>query len=473
MTENWEKIHPKFKDPYYKEKWQKEGFNWQETKEWINAGIDVSDYYKASYWEKDGFNPIEAKKWIDVGLNNQNTIFIHYLKKSNFSPQDIIKSKNKNLGEWMDFFYPLETRKEIDKLYVNLEFIEGEKLNIDGQEWPNLKELDFRFNKIIRLELTNLFEVSKIFCNSSGIKKLVIENCPKIINLTVSNSRIKNLDFLNRIKPWKITSISINDNNITDKNLAIFSNFRNLEDLWIGNNSFSGSLKSLQGLFKLNCLQISNNSDIDSDLEYLPDSLEYFFYDGCKEIEKKMIPYKFVKDWKKARKNLVETAEKSKITYLENLLTEREKDLNGIIEKNISLERNLITEKERLENELKELSQKKQLEIDKIKKNSEEKITELNEKVDDLCNELLEIKKSELDKIVNEYKSKLDNNLHAYLDIFLENNSPTAKRQLLKIFDEKSLKELAEKQEAINYLEEKINKLSQQVQIEVLPPSYN
>jgi hypothetical protein len=106
-------------------------------------------------------------------------------------------------------------------------------------------------------------------------------------------------------------------------------------------------------------------------------------------------------------------------------------------------------------------------------KRVQRKVEQLEGTIEDFGSELLAIKRKDLKQLVNNYKSKLDNSLHGYLDIFIQTNNQLAKRELLKKFDEKALKELSEKQQVINQLEDKINKLSQQAQIEVLPPAYN
>jgi len=81
--------------------------------------------------------------------------------------------------------------------------------------------------------------------------------------------------------------LGINNNNFPPQDLSIFSRFVNLEKLFVHNsnqekinqgiyNRFVGSLESLKDLSKLNELSISN-TDIDSGLEYLSESIKYFY----------------------------------------------------------------------------------------------------------------------------------------------------------------------------------------------------
>jgi hypothetical protein len=73
--------------------------------------------------------------------------------------------------------------------------------------------------------------------------------------------------------------------------------------LWLGNNKFKGSLESLQNMSKLETLNI-NNTDIDSGLEYLPDSIKYF---DCSVNERKEAKVKAIYDLFADEKGEVET----------------------------------------------------------------------------------------------------------------------------------------------------------------------
>lgn len=89
---------------------------------------------------------------------------------------------------------------------------------------------------------------------------------------------------------------------------------------------------------------------------------------------------------------------------------------------------------------------------------NKEKLTKiLSEKVEILSSELLEIKKNEFEQLIKNYKDKLDENSNIFLEIFLQENSKIAKRQLLKKFDEKALEELSSKKNEINKLESQLN----------------
>src|SRR5436190_104664 len=103
-----------------------------------------------------------------------------------------------------------------------------------------------------------------------------------------SYNQLSDISFLNQLSnPEELKSLYLGVNNI-NSNLTPFSHFINLEELDLGMYDFSkeitktrgnklyGSLEPLKSLTKLRILDISN-TDIDSGLEYLPDSLEELY----------------------------------------------------------------------------------------------------------------------------------------------------------------------------------------------------
>jgi len=65
--------------------------------------------------------------------------------------------------------------------------------------------------------------------------------------------------------------------NKLDQDLSFLSGAVNLEELYLNGNKFASSLELLKDMKQLKKLNIAN-TDIDSGLEYLPNSLEEF---GC------------------------------------------------------------------------------------------------------------------------------------------------------------------------------------------------
>ncbi|KLL04314.1 MAG: hypothetical protein MRECE_1c108 [Mycoplasmataceae bacterium CE_OT135] len=147
-----------------------------------------------------------------------------------------------NAQNWLDKHYPKHTRENITELNINNKNLEDD---LDLTDFVNLEKLDCSDNR-----LTNL--------NFSGL------NCETVTELSMVN------------------------NDFPHQGLSYFTRFKNLKKLWIGNrkkslierdvyNRFTGTLRPLGRLVKLEELDISN-TDINSDLEYLPESLKKIVY---------------------------------------------------------------------------------------------------------------------------------------------------------------------------------------------------
>jgi len=104
-------------------------------------------------------------------------------------------------------------------------------------------------------------------------------------------NHLTNTGFLTSLpNPEKLIKLSISHNDFPTQDLSVFSRFINLESLILDSNNFFGSLEPLKGLAKLKHLNISY-TNLDSGLEYLPESLERIDCDGteaCKNIRKQM-----------------------------------------------------------------------------------------------------------------------------------------------------------------------------------------
>jgi Leucine-rich repeat (LRR) protein len=95
-----------------------------------------------------------------------------------------------------------------------------------------------------------------------------------------------------------LENLRISDNNFPEQDLSQFSHLINLKSLGLGNdqfanfgqgiyNRFKGNLEPLKNMNKLYRLDI-RNTDIDSGLEYLPESLEYFSCSADKREDAKV-----------------------------------------------------------------------------------------------------------------------------------------------------------------------------------------
>jgi len=99
--------------------------------------------------------------------------------------------------------------------------------------------------------------------------------------LDVAFNSLADLDFLNDLDTKKLTSINITKNNFSNQSVqdlysSSLNKFESLEELDLSVNKFYGSLKPLEDLTNLKNLTIGN-TDIDSGLECLPNSLERIY----------------------------------------------------------------------------------------------------------------------------------------------------------------------------------------------------
>ncbi|CAG8447307.1 9415_t:CDS:10 [Racocetra fulgida] len=186
------------------------------------------------------FTPQEAKTWLEAGLISKKANLVAYLKEN-------------------DYFYPLEKRKETKKLDIGHENLTG-ALNLS--DFTNLEELQ------------------------------------------MSSNQISDISFLQQLpNPEKLRVLDLSSNNI-DSDLKPFSRFTNLEELILGERfgkngdniealnlkRFHGSLEPLKNLTKLKKLDISN-TDLDKGLEYLPESIEEFYFSSDLREDSKVKSY--------------------------------------------------------------------------------------------------------------------------------------------------------------------------------------
>lgn len=234
--------------------------------------------------------------------------------------------------EWLDKNYPdKERRKTIVYLGIHSRNLEG---SLDLSDFVNLEELHCLFNQLTFLN---------------------ISNCPRLTVLMCYNNQLTNLDLRNN---KKLKDLYINNNNFAEQDLSFLNNSTDLERLFLANfeqsritqniyNRFSGSLKPLKDMNKLKWLGISN-TDIDSGLEYLPESLEWVQCKsdltgkrnwGAKKIEEQLKGYEDgngnhdYQTWKKRACvyfiDKVGTKDKE-ISRLQNQLFAKDKKINSL-----------------------------------------------------------------------------------------------------------------------------------------------
>ncbi|CAJ0917047.1 7172_t:CDS:2 [Entrophospora sp. SA101] len=145
-------------------------------------------------------------------------------------------------------------------LKVN-EYLEN-SLNLEG--FINLQNLDCSFNKITNLILNDCSQLIRLDCSYNQLVNLGLEGLNQLEKIVCRGNYLIDLDY-SVLDPKKITYLDVVDNNLSKRDLSIFSRFINLQKLLIGNdekfnkinrNYFFGSLKSIESLTKLEGIHI-------------------------------------------------------------------------------------------------------------------------------------------------------------------------------------------------------------------------
>ncbi|CAI2180883.1 20220_t:CDS:2 [Funneliformis geosporum] len=124
------------------------------------------------------------------------------------------------------------------------------------ESFTSLKKINCSTNKITSLNLSDCLQLEELDCSFNKIAKIDLSNCLQLNKLYCSNNFLVGLDF-SGLDPEKLTEISVNDNNFPKQ----------------ARNHFTGSLRALEKLDKLEELDI-NNTDVDRGLEYFEETQE-------------------------------------------------------------------------------------------------------------------------------------------------------------------------------------------------------
>ncbi|CAG8562145.1 12895_t:CDS:2, partial [Racocetra persica] len=151
-----------------------------------------------------------------------------------------------------------KTREEIKELSIYSKDLEGE---LDLSDFKNLEKLSCSYNYLTNLNINNCKKLKEISCHTNQLTTLNLSNLAELKELLwCSDNYLTEIPYLSN--PEKITKLGISNNNINPSDLSIFSKFRNLKDLYIGNddknkinqgiyNRFHGSLEPLKDLNNL------------------------------------------------------------------------------------------------------------------------------------------------------------------------------------------------------------------------------
>ena len=158
-------------------------------------------------------------------------------------------------------------------------------------DYPNLEQIIIRGNylksPLTKLELGGKFKLTQLICARNQLTALDLTNCLRLQILDCSINQLTTLRLPNPAQ--ELVYLDLRNNLLTD--LSIFGHCLNCQELYCQNNPFSGLLQPLQSLNKLKKLGLEN-TNLDSGLEYLPNSLEGISLSGqlAQELRKHKRP---------------------------------------------------------------------------------------------------------------------------------------------------------------------------------------
>ncbi|MCE8159247.1 MAG: protein kinase [Candidatus Moeniiplasma glomeromycotorum] len=210
-----------------------------------------------------------------------------------------------NAQEWLKSQEKYNTREKREKV-IGLKIVNKElERELDLRDFINLEYLDCSHNRLTKLNIKSCLKLKNLNCGFNKLTNLDLTNLNLLEVFSCSDNYLNHLDY-SSLNPNKLFWLNITDNNLSEQDLSVFSEFIKLKSLWIGGNSkerfnqniynkFYGSLGSLQNLSELESLYISNTDIDNGDLEYLPNSIkEIYCYANerpkskVKEVEKKL-----------------------------------------------------------------------------------------------------------------------------------------------------------------------------------------
>jgi hypothetical protein len=194
----------------------------------------------------------------------------------------VLKNKSimVNAQEWLDKNYPnkqetkeikLDYREQVQGKLTISDYLNLERINIISQE------------NLTQLQINDCPQLKQLIAQYSQLTNLDLTGVPNLEKLHLSSNSLTNLDLSNNLG---LEELDITNNNFPEQDLSWLSHLVNLKRLDLGNdkqerigqgiyNHFKGSLEPLENLSELEKLNI-NDTDIDSGLEYLPESVENF-----------------------------------------------------------------------------------------------------------------------------------------------------------------------------------------------------
>ncbi|MCE8159264.1 MAG: protein kinase [Candidatus Moeniiplasma glomeromycotorum] len=331
-NDTWIDIHPGFAElsgEYYYEyddkicqvQWEERDITWKKAQELVEVGFQPKDFEVIDEWTKNDFTHQQIQEWLIVGLTKEETKLATYLQQKNLAPSqakdNLEKLREEHNTHLLNEWYPLEERETHTSININsLDFLHG---TLVIQNFPQLVEINCSSCQLTKLIIKNCPQLEEVNCCNNKLIELEISSCPNISRLICFDNQLTNLNFLNDLDPEKLTRLELNNNNIT-QDLTIFGKLTNLEYLYTSSNPFFGSLEPLVNCSNLYLIDVKD-TDIDSGLEYLPESLQILYCTG--QLAEILEPYENKEVEKNG--NEEEYEDESDVSYVD-LLQEWRKD---------------------------------------------------------------------------------------------------------------------------------------------------
>ncbi|RIA89346.1 hypothetical protein C1645_825040 [Glomus cerebriforme] len=211
----------------------------------------------------------------------------------------------------------IENTFSLNREEIDLYGFTPEKEKLEGslnlREFKKLKRLIVPYHKITSLDLTNCLDLVLLDIGGNPLTSLDLSNNPKIKHISVSGLNIK-------------------------QDLNTFFHLKELEHICLDSCDFYGSLKPLAKTH-LKKLYMTNSWNIKGGWEFLPATLETIECGKRKDIFGTLANYQNDSPtWRKDHDFLI-----SRISRLEEKLTDQEKITKKILSEKEQLEKQLVT----------------------------------------------------------------------------------------------------------------------------------
>lgn len=202
---------------------------------------------------------LEAKLFSDVQVNLTH-LLLCILRNVNDKVTEYLNKHSVYYDGVKEVYKELKNIPEVKKTYHVLDFkdytIEFKKQNEDENNLVHFETAESAFEALEKLTKTDLALLKLHSLDYDEIT--VIANCTNIEHLVITNSKLKNIEFLKSLKILKELTLY----NCEIHDITVLSKLQNLIDLNISHNKVD-SIKALSGLKKLKRLNISSNNIID------------------------------------------------------------------------------------------------------------------------------------------------------------------------------------------------------------------